>query len=141
MTVMTARMLEEFVEAEFPQALHMGCRVTHVDSTSIDIAMQTQERHLRPGGTVSGPAMMELADFTMYLLLLAQIGPVAMAVTTNLNITFLRKPAPGNLRAHGKLLKQGKTLATGDIQIFSGEMEEPVAQVTTTYSIPPKKPD
>ncbi len=139
MAVMTAKDLEHFLATEFPQALHMGCRIFHVDDTTIDVRMETQDRHLRPGGTVSGPTMMELADCTMYLLLLAQIGPVALAVTTNLNITFLRKPIPGSLRAHGKLLKQGKTLATGDILIFSGDQAEPVAQVTTTYSIPPKK--
>ncbi|MEP3244901.1 MAG: PaaI family thioesterase [Sneathiella sp.] len=139
MTVMTPEMLEAFLESEFPQAMHLGCKVTHLDAKSIDILMTTQDRHLRPGGTVSGPAMMELADCTMYLLLLAQIGPVALAVTTSLNINFLRKPEPGSLRAHGKLLKLGRTLAVGDISLFSEGVEEPVAHVTTTYAIPPKK--
>ncbi|MCG8492666.1 MAG: PaaI family thioesterase [Sneathiellales bacterium] len=138
MPIMTASDLEHFLETDFPQALHMGCKVLHVDNKSIEVQMETKDRHLRPGGTVSGPTMMELADCTMYLLLLAQIGPVALAVTTNLNISFLRKPTPGNLRACGTLLKKGKTLATGDILIYSGDQEEPVAQVTTTYSIPPK---
>ncbi len=139
MPMMTADMLEAFIETEFPQAMHMGCKVTHVDEKSIDIVMKTEDRHLRPGGTVSGPTMMELADCTMYLLLLAQIGPVALAVTTSLNINFLRKPEPGSLRARGNLLKLGKTLAVGDISLFSEGQEEPVAHVTTTYAIPPKK--
>jgi len=92
--VMTAEMLEAFNREQFPQVDHLGLKVDHVDDHSIIVRMTTTERHLRPGGTVSGPTMMELADAAMYLLLLAQIGPVALAVTTSLNINFLRKPEP-----------------------------------------------
>ncbi|MBL4907862.1 MAG: PaaI family thioesterase [Sneathiella sp.] len=139
MPVMTPAMLHQFIKNEFPQVLHLGCTIEHVDDSSITVRMKASEKHLRPGGTVSGPTMMELADATMYFLLLAQIGPVALAVTTSLNINFLRKPEPGDLIARGKLLKLGKTLATGEISIYSGGGEEPVAHVVTTYSIPPKK--
>lgn len=138
MPVMTAQMLEDFNREHFPQVDHMNMRVEHVDDETITIRMTVREQHLRPGGTVSGPTMMGLADAAMYLLLLAQIGPVALAVTTNLNINFLRKPIAGDIIARGKLLKLGKTLATGEISIFSDGLDAPVAHVTTTYAIPPK---
>lgn len=139
MPVMTAEMLEEFNRETFPQIGHMNLKVEHVDDESIILSMQTSERHLRPGGTVSGPTMMELADAAMYLLVLAQIGPVALTVTTNLNINFLRKPEPGRLVAKGRLLKLGKSLAVGEISLFSGTSEGPVAHASVTYSIPPKR--
>lgn len=139
MPVMTAEMLEAFNREQFPQIDHMGLKVDHVDDTSIRVSMSVQDMHLRPGGTVSGPTMMQLADAAMYLLLLAQIGPVALAVTTNLNINFLRKPEPGGMYAEGRLLKLGKTLAIGEFSLYSEGLEDPVAHVTTTYSIPPKR--
>ena len=139
MPVMTPDMLHQFIKDEFPQVLHLGLMVEDVDDRSISVRMRSADKHLRPGGTVSGPTMMELADATMYFLLLAQIGPVALAVTTSLNINFLRKPEPGDLTAKGKLLKLGRSLATGEISIYSDGVEEPVAHVVTTYSIPPKK--
>lgn len=139
MPVMTADELEAFNREHFPQVDHLGLKVEQVDDTSIIISMTTQERHLRPGGTVSGPTMMELADAAMYLLLLAQIGPVALAVTTSLNINFLRKPEPGRMLAKGRILKLGKALAVGEFSLFANGGEEPVAHVTATYSIPPKR--
>ncbi len=139
MPVMTAEMLEAFNREHFPQVDHLGLKVDHVDDSSITVTMKTEDRHLRPGGTVSGPTMMEMADAAMYLLLLAQIGPVALAVTTSLNINFLRKPEPGEMIAKGRLLKLGKTLATGEFSLFAGDPDEPVAHVTATYAIPPKK--
>jgi len=139
MPLMTGEELLEFQRREFPQTVDMGITVEELSDDHIVIAMKTADRHLRPGGTVSGPTMMELADLTMYFLLLAQIGPVALAVTTNLNINFLRKPEPGSLKATGKLLKLGRSLAVGEIGIFAGDVSEPVAHVTTTYSIPPKR--
>ncbi len=139
MPVMTPAMLQQFIIDEFPQVLHLDCKIEHVDDSTITVRMSASENHLRPGGTISGPTMMELADATMYFLLLAQIGPVALAVTTSLNINFLRKPAPGDLIARGKLLKLGKSLATGEISIYSEGMDDPVAHVVTTYSIPPKR--
>ena len=91
---------------------------------------------VRPGGTISGPTMMALADFTMYVAVLATIGPVPLAVTTNLNINFLRKPAQRDLIAECRLLKVGKRLAVGEVAILSDGMDETVAHVTSTYSIP-----
>jgi len=93
--------------------------------------------HIRPGGTISGPAQMALADFTLYAALLGAIGEVPLAVTTSLNINFLHKPAPGDLRAECRLLKQGKRLAVGDILIYAQGLAQPVSHATGTYSIPP----
>ena len=94
------------------------------------------EASLRPGGTVSGPTMMELADFAMYVAVFSAIGPQPLAVTTNLNINFLRKPARADLIADARLMKVGKRLAVGEVTIYSEGTDEPVAHVTATYSIP-----
>ncbi len=92
---------------------------------------------LRPGGTVSGPTLMALADYAMYAVLLSAIGPVGLAVTTNLNINFLRKGAPGqDLFAAAKILKLGRRLAVGEVSLTSGTLPDPIAHVTATYSIP-----
>ena len=102
---------------------------------------KTLDTHLRPGGTISGPTLMAMVDCGFYLLLLSRLGPVALAVTTNLNINFMRKPEPGDLLGEGRLLKLGKTLAVGDFTIWSERLEDPVAHATVTYAIPPKRPD
>lgn len=92
---------------------------------------------LRPGGTVSGPTLMALADLAMYVMLLSAIGPVGLAVTTNLNINFLRKGQPGqDVVAAARLLKLGKRLAVGEVILLSGTSPDPIAHVTLTYSIP-----
>ena len=96
--------------------------------------MAYHESQLRPGGTISGPSMMTLADVALYIAVLSAIGPVALAVTTNFSINFLRKPQPGALIVDASLLKLGKRLAVGEARIFSGD--ELVAHVTATYSIP-----
>ncbi|MFN0110577.1 MAG: PaaI family thioesterase [Blastocatellia bacterium] len=142
MPVMTANELEVFLQSHFPEkpdAEAFGFRVEHVTDNFIRVRMLHQARHLRPGGTVSGPAMMTLADTAMYLAVLAMIGPVALAVTTSLNINFLRKPAPRDVIAECRLLKLGSRLAVGDVLIFSEGETQPVAQATVTYSIPPNR--
>jgi uncharacterized protein (TIGR00369 family) len=97
------------------------------------------ERHLRPGGTVSGPSIFALADVSVYLGILAMIGPEGLAVTTNCSIDFMRKPAAGvDLIAECRLLKLGRVLAVGDVLIYSDGMSAPVARASLTYSIPPK---
>jgi len=92
---------------------------------------------LRPGGTVSGPTLMELADAAMYAAILGQIGKVALAVTTNLNMSFYRKPEPGTLRAEARILKLGQRLVVGDVLLFSNDSTESVAHASVTYSVPP----
>ena len=101
------------------------------------VRMPFKDDFLRPGGTVSGPIQMLLADMTMYAVVLSLIGKVEMTVTTNLNCNFLRRPKPADLIADGTILKLGKRLAVGEVKLFSQGEPEPVAHVTCTYSIPP----
>jgi uncharacterized protein (TIGR00369 family) len=126
----------------FPQAFYDGCGlvIERVDYANIRVRRHFSEEYLRPGGTISGPTMMELADFAMYVAVFSAIGEQPLAVTTNLNINFLRKPAAADLLAEAKLLKVGKRLAVGEVTIYSEGLDEPVAHVTSTYSIPGKGP-
>ncbi|MGM9481351.1 PaaI family thioesterase [Roseateles sp. NT4] len=128
--------LNAFLKAEFPQN---RCTLEEVDETdgSVVVAHPVGESELRPGGTVSGPVMMTLADVALYLAILARIGIVPLAVTTNLSINFLRKPrADRRIMARCRLMKLGKTLAVGEVWIFSEGEDEPVAHATGTYAIP-----
>nr|WP_198165085.1 PaaI family thioesterase [Rhodoplanes sp. Z2-YC6860] len=138
--LMSLAELERFLAAEFPQAFHpeSGLTIEAVWHGGGRVRQAYQPQFVRPGGTISGPTMMALADFTMYVGLLASIGPVPLAVTTNLNINFLRKPEPRDLVAECRLLKLGKRLAVGEVGLFSDGTVEPVAHVTSTYSIPRK---
>jgi uncharacterized protein (TIGR00369 family) len=130
--------LEAFLHGEFPQAFSSGdIAIESADGTTSLLRQTYNERMLRPGGTVSGPTLMALADFAMYVVLLSAIGPVGLAVTTNLNINFLRKGQPGqDVLAAAKLLKLGKRLAVGEVTLLSGTSADPIAHVTSTYSIP-----
>jgi uncharacterized protein (TIGR00369 family) len=135
---LTRKELVERLRAEFPEMSDAmgnyeieevwfgGCRLRHPFS----------ENSLRPGGTLSGTTMMSLADFTMYVAVLSAIGWVPLAVTTNLTINFLKKPAARDLIAEAHLIKLGKRLAVGVIGIRSDGDDELVAHVTSTYSIP-----
>jgi uncharacterized protein (TIGR00369 family) len=138
-TRMTVGELERFLAREFPQAYHPGCglSIEAVWEGGCRVRQAFSEASIRPGGTISGPTMMALADFAMYVAVLTAIGPVPLAVTINLNINFLRKPAPGDLTAQVRLLKLGKRLATGEVTICTDGEEDAVAHVTATYSIPP----
>jgi len=100
----------------------------------------TDEQHLRPGGTVSGPALMRLTDAATYFAILAQVGPVFDAVTSNLNISFLRRPKPVDVIAEVNLIKLGKRLVFAEVKLFSEGDEEPVAFATCTYALPLNKP-
>lgn len=135
---MTADAIGTLLHEVFPQAFYPGCGLTieRVDFGDIRVRRRFEEDHLRPGGTVSGPTMMELADFAMYVAVFSAVGPQPLAVTTNLSINFLRKPARADLIADARLMKVGKRLAVGEVTIFSDGSSEPVAHVTSTYSIP-----
>jgi len=137
--MMTVEELKRFFVAEFPQVFHAesGLAIEAVWERGCRVRQAFRQRSVRPGGTISGPTMMALADFAMYVAVLAAIGPVPLAVTINLNINFLRKAAPRDLLAEARLLKLGKRLATGEVTICSQGEAEPVAHVTSTYSIPP----
>lgn len=131
--------LEEFLKAQFPQMDDFHFRVEKLEDKAMRLRLLYRDLHLRPGGTISGPALMTLADTAVYLLVLAHIGPIALAVTTNLNINFLRKPEPRDVIAETRLLKLGQRLAVGEVTMFSADAEDAiVAHATVTYSIPPR---
>ena len=135
---MNADEIGQLLRDEFPQFFHpgRGLSIERVDYGNIRVKRHFQEDSIRPGGTISGPTMMELADFAMYVAVFSVAGPIPMAVTTNLNINFLRKPGRGDLIADCKLLKVGKRLVVGEVAIYSDGEADPVAHVTSTYSIP-----
>ncbi|MCB8836931.1 PaaI family thioesterase [Aurantimonas sp. VKM B-3413] len=133
--IMTAAELDAFLKAEFPQA--DGYSVVSVGPGAATMQLLAEERHLRPGGTVSGPSLFSLADIAAYIAILAHIGPVALAVTTNLTINFLRKPEPGPLLGRGTILKLGKRLAVVEVAIQNEGDGVTVAHAVATYSIPP----
>jgi uncharacterized protein (TIGR00369 family) len=130
--------LEEFLRVEFPQTFGRGdTTIESADGETCLLRQRYSDLMLRPGGTISGPTLMGLADCAMYVVLLSAIGPVALAVTTNLNINFLRRGAPGqDILAAARLLKLGKRLAVGEVNLLSGTTPDPIAHVTATYSIP-----
>ena len=134
--------LEDFLRAEFPQVFNAGSGVAIEDAWHGGARVRQAWRadFLRPGGTISGATMMALADLAMYVAVLAAIGPVPLAVTTSLNINFLRKPARGDLVAEAKLMKLGKRLAVGEVGLWSAGNDDLVAHATSTYSIPVPRP-
>jgi uncharacterized protein (TIGR00369 family) len=134
---MTLEEINHFLVEHFPQGIEYGV-VEALFHQGARLRLTPLQAHLRPGGTVSGPVMMALADVTLYVAVLSEIGPVPLAVTTNLNINFLQRPKPGaDLIAEARLLKLGRRLAVGEVTLHSEGMEMPVAHVTSTYSIPP----
>jgi len=136
---LTAGEFRVLMDERMPFCALMGIAVDAIDLRTVRLRAVYDERFLRPGGTIAGPIMMGLADAAMYALVLSRIGPVELAVTTELSINFLRKPAPGDVLAEARLLKLGKRLAVGEVRLWSesGSPDEPVAHVTSTYSIPP----
>jgi len=136
---MDAAELTHFLGREFPQVAE-DFVIEEVGPRRIRVRLAVGERHLRPGGTVSGPSIFALADVAVYLALLAMIGPEALAVTTNCSIDFMRKPAANtDLIAECRLLKVGRVLAVGEVLIFSDGVDAPVARASLTYSIPPNR--
>ncbi|WP_347310215.1 PaaI family thioesterase [Defluviimonas sp. SAOS-178_SWC] len=137
--IMTQADLSAFIAREFPQVCD-DFAIERLTEDGIVMRLKVAERHLRPGGTVSGPSIFALADVAVYLAILARIGPVALAVTTSSGVDFLRKPAAGvDLIGTARLLKLGRVLAVGDVLIRSDGQEEPVARANMTYSIPPRR--
>ncbi len=137
MLKMTIAEFNQLLAEEMPFAVDAGLRLDVMEHGAVSMVLPYDGNMLRPGGTISGPSMMMLADAAMYAVVLSMIGRVALAVTTNFNINFLRKPAPGDISAEGKIIKLGKRLAVIQVTLFSANDEEPVAHATGTYSIPP----
>jgi len=136
MTVLSIDELQSIVDEAFPD--FDVPRVESLDGDTLVIAQPVSSRNSRPGGTLSGPTMMALADNSAWLIILAHIGPVLLAVTTSLHIDFLRKPEITDLMARARLIKLGRRLAVVDVELFSRGSSELVAKAQVTYSIPPR---
>ena len=130
--------LAEMARENVPLVGALAMQVESVLPGSVTIRVPYRDEFIRPGGTISGPVLMAVADFAMYGVVLSLIGRVDLAVTTNLNINFLRRPPPGDVVARARILKLGKRLAVGEVLLHAGDQEDLVAHVTSTYSIPPR---
>lgn len=130
--------LTELLAEIFPQVA-ADFRIEELSENHIQMRLLVQDRHLRPGGTVSGPSLFALADVALYAMLMARVGPKALAVTTSASIDFMRKPAAGqDVLADCKLLKLGRVLVVGDVLMRSEGSDKVVARASMTYSIPPE---
>jgi uncharacterized protein (TIGR00369 family) len=138
---LSVKELEELLRPEFPHMFNAdgGYSIEDVWYRGGRVRKRFNTRSLRPGGTISGGTMMMLADFAPYVAILATIGWTPLAVTTNLSINFLRKPAARDILAEARLIKLGKRLAVAEVGIRSEGEEELVAHATATYSIPPER--
>ena len=139
MPKITVDQFNALMAEEMPWAVEDGMAVESIGADDAVMRLPFNEGMLRPGGTVSGPTMMALADATMYAVVLGAIGIVKLAVTTSFNINFLYRPSPADLLAEGRLLKLGKRLAVVEVTLHSDGHDEPVAHATGTYSIPPSR--
>ena len=137
--VMTLGEVNALIAQAFPQLhAHQGnYHATEVFAGGCTVRLNAEERHLRPGGTVSGPALFTLADIGGYVCVLSHAGPDALSVTTNLNINFVRKAGSGPIDGHCRIIKLGKSLMVFEIDIIADG--HTVAHATGTYSIPPKR--
>ncbi|MBK1669121.1 thioesterase [Rhodovibrio sodomensis] len=133
--------LQHLIDTQLPWVRAMGMSVQAIQEGSCRVRLPHRDEHLRPGGTISGPAMMGLADYAMYVGVLSAIGRVELAVTTNLSINFLRRPQPAAILADCRMIKVGRRLAYGEVFLYAEGAEDdgPVAHVTSTYSIPPDR--
>jgi uncharacterized protein (TIGR00369 family) len=141
---MTARVsieeMNRIAREEVPLVGNMGIEFVTIDDGFAVARLPFRDDLLRPGGTITGPAMMGVADVVLYACVLSRIGIVKLAVTTNLNVNFLRRPQPGDLLAEGRLIKCGKRLAYGEVTLAAADApDDPVCHVTGTYSIPPDR--
>ena len=136
--LMDAEALDEFMTVAFGQPL--SWTIERVDLDGMRVRQPTSLANARPGGTVSGPTLMAMADGVAYMVLLSRIGPAALAVTSNLNINFLRRPRLVDLVTDARLLKLGRSLAVVEVSLYSdggdaGDLQKPVAHATITYSL------
>jgi uncharacterized protein (TIGR00369 family) len=134
----TPAAFEELAWQGVPFVGQLGCRVERFAAGDVAIRLPYSDLLLRPGGTICGPALMALADVTLYGLVLSLIGRVELAVTTNLNVHFLSRPEPKDVIAEGRILKLGRRLAVGEVIMRSDGNPRPICHVTGTYAIPPE---
>jgi uncharacterized protein (TIGR00369 family) len=133
----TAEEFQELAWQGVPFVAQLGWRVERFAAGEVAVRLPYSDLLLRPGGTICGPALMALADVTLYGLVLSMIGGVELAVTTSLNVHFLSRPAPKDVIAEGRILKLGRRLAVGEVTMRSEGDPRPICHVTGTYAIPP----
>jgi len=131
-----AQEVEKLIREGVPMAEDIDLRVEAIEHHAATARVPFSERMVRPGGTLSGPVQMALADATMYAAVLGALGEVQMAVTSNLNINFLRKPGRCDLIGRATVLKLGRRTAVSEVQLYSGDSDELIAHVTGTYALP-----
>ncbi len=136
MSKVTTETFNEIIRIELPSAAESGIYLRNIEEGRAELVLPYNEKSLRPGGTIAGPFMMMLADVCMFAVVLSLLGEIKLAVTTSLNINFLRKPAECDLVARGNIIKLGKRLAVVEVSVYSEE--NIVAHATGTYSIPPQ---
>ncbi len=136
MSKVTIEKFNAIIQAELPSAAETGIYLRTIEAGKAELVLPYNEISLRPGGTIAGPFMMMLADVCMFAVVLSLLGEIKLAVTTSLNINFLRKPSECDLVARGNIIKLGKRLAVVEVSIYSDE--NIVAHATGTYSIPPQ---
>ena len=134
---LTVGQLQQFLTDSFP-GVDIPYVVEAITDTTIKVRLPIGQANSRPGGTVSGPSLMALADTAAWLVIVGQIGPVALAVTTSLHIDFLRRPALVDVLSIGTLLKLGKRLGVADVAMYSDGSDDLVAKAQVTYSLPPR---
>ena len=136
MSKVSTEKFNEIIKIELPSAADSGIYLRRIDAGMAELVLPYNVKSLRPGGTIAGPFMMMLADVCMFAVVLSLLGEIKLAVTTSLNINFLRKPSECDLVAKGSIIKLGKRLAVVEVSIYSEE--DIVAHATGTYSIPPQ---
>lgn len=137
--ILSIEEMSAYLDEVFPQ-VRGEFSIERMDGQVTEMRLHVADRHLRPGGTVSGPTMFALADVVAYVATMAVVGREALAVTTNCSIDFMRKPEAGvDLIARAELLKLGRSLSVVDVRMFSEGNDAPVARASLTYSIPPKR--
>jgi uncharacterized protein (TIGR00369 family) len=136
--VMTIEAVQAFLERDFPQAFGPGgpFAVEVIGDGFATLRFTPDHSHMRPGGTVSGPTQFALADVAAFVAIISHIGPVALAVTSNMNINFLMKPKPAPILGRARLLRLGKRNAVCEVSITDMSGEKLLAHAAGTYSIP-----
>ncbi len=141
-TPLTVEAVDRLIDEHFP-GINAGGRRIHLETVADRAArcrLKPTECSIRPGGTISGPAMFTLADFTIYVALIGTLGyPGIAGVTSNLNINFLRRPAPADLIAHARIIRLGRRLAFAEVELYSDGEPDMIAHATGSYAIPQEK--
>jgi uncharacterized protein (TIGR00369 family) len=138
MSRITVEQFHSIMRESLPFAVQLGAEVVELGRERVVLRMPYHKDFLRPGGTISGPILMGLADLALYAVVLANVGGAEQAVTTTLNINFLRRPPPTDVVAEARPLKVGRRLAVGEVALFSEGDPDMVAHVTATYALPPR---